>query len=65
MLRVVALVADAAVGTISTLMVQHSKKIADKLREAAAFVAKKVHDAYPSAKPDADGLIDGPNPQAA
>lgn len=53
------------VGALGTLVVQHPRKVAQKLREAAALVANKARDAYPSGKPKADGPVEGPNPQAA
>jgi hypothetical protein len=65
MIRLVVFVAGVVVGALGTLVVQHPQKVAQKLRAAAALVAKKARDAYPSGKPKADGPVDGPNPQAA
>jgi len=65
MIRLVVFVAGVVVGAIGTLVVQNPKKVAQKLREAATFVVKKVRDVYPSGEPEANGPADGPNPQAA
>jgi hypothetical protein len=65
MIRLVVFVAGVVVGALGTLVVQQPQKVAQKLREAAALVAKKTRDAYPSGKPKADGPVDRPNPQAA
>ena len=65
MVRLAVFVAGATAGAIATLVAQNPKKVADKLREAAAFVVKKVRDAYPSSEPEAEGPVDGPNPRAA
>lgn len=65
MIRLVVFVAGVVVGAIGTLVVQNPKKVAEKLREAAAFVVKKVRDVHPPGEPEADGPVDGSNPQAA
>jgi hypothetical protein len=46
MLRVAVFVVGVAVGAISTLAAQNPKKVAQKVREAATLVGKKLCDAF-------------------
>jgi hypothetical protein len=48
MIRLIVFVAGAAIGT---LVLEHSKKAATKVRRAAEFVMKKVRERYEASQP--------------
>jgi hypothetical protein len=62
MIRLIVYVAGVVVGT---LVVQHPKKVAQKVCEAAAFTVKKVRDWYPAGEPKDDRRDEGPAQVAA
>jgi hypothetical protein len=65
MIRLVIFVARTVVGAIGTLVVEHPKKVATKVREAAAFAMKKIREAYEAGKPEDDKPGEGPADVAA
>jgi hypothetical protein len=65
MIRLVVFVAGTVVGAIGTLVVQHPKKVAQKVREAAAFAVKKFRELYPAGEPKDEPPGEGPAEVAA
>jgi hypothetical protein len=65
MIRLVVFVAGVVVGAIGTLVVEHPKKVATKVREAAAFAMKKAREVYHAGEPKDEKPADGPRDMAA
>ena len=65
MIRVIVFVAGVVVGALGSLVVEHPKKVATKVRQAAAFVRKKVREAYEASEPPDDNPAEGPGEKAA
>ena len=65
MIRLVVFVAGAVVGVIGTLVVEHPKKVATKVRQVAAFAMKKVREVYPAGEPQDEKPAEGPGGMAA
>jgi hypothetical protein len=65
MFRLVVFVAGVVVGAVGTLVVQHPKKVAQKMREAAAFAIRKIRAAYEAGEPNDEEPGDGPVGRAA
>jgi hypothetical protein len=59
MIRLVVFVAGTVVGVIGTLVVEHPKKVATKVREAAAFAKKKIREVYEAGEPKDDKPDEG------
>ena len=57
--------AGAVVGAIGTLVVQNPKKVAEKVREAAAFVIQKVREVYQAGEAKDQRPANGPGDMAA
>lgn len=65
MIRLVVFVAGVVVGALGTLMVEHPKKGAAKLRRAAAFAMKKAREIYEAGEPSEEKPAEGPGDKAA
>jgi hypothetical protein len=59
MIRLVVFVAGVLVGALGTLVVQHPKKVAEKVREAAAYAMKKAREVYQAGEPEDEKPADG------
>ena len=65
MIRLIVFVAGVVVGAGGTLLVQHPKKVAQKVCAAAAFAVRKVREWYPAGEPKDDRPEEGPAAIAA
>jgi hypothetical protein len=65
MIRLVVFVAGTVVGALGTLVVEHPKKVATKVREAAAFAMKKIREVYEAGEPKDEKPGEGPADVAA
>ena len=65
MIRLIGFVTGIVVGALGTLVVEHPKQVATKVRQAADFVRKKVREAYGQGEPPDDKSADGQGDKAA
>jgi hypothetical protein len=65
MIRLVVFVAGVVVGALGTVVVEHPKKVATKVRQAADFVIKKIREAYEAGESPDDNPAAGPGEKAA
>jgi hypothetical protein len=65
MIRLIVFLAGVVVGAGGTLLVQHPRKVAQKMCAAAAFSVKKVREWYPAGEPRDDRPDEGPAEVAA
>jgi hypothetical protein len=65
MIRLIVFVAGVVVGAMCTLIVEHPKKVATKVRQAADFVIQKVREAYEQGEAPDDKPDQGPADKAA
>jgi hypothetical protein len=59
MIRLIVYVAGVVVGAVGTLVVERPKKVATKVREAAAFAKKKIREVYEAGEPKDDKPDEG------
>jgi hypothetical protein len=65
MIRLIVFVAGAVVGAVGTLVVEHPKKVATQVRQAADFVMRKVRELYEAGEPQDDKPAGEPGERAA
>jgi hypothetical protein len=65
MIRLVLFVTGIVAGAIGTLVVEHPKQAATKVRRAAESVMKKVRERYDAGEPPNDKPAEGPDEKAA